>query len=1073
MKKVIIISVFLLALAGFHSSFAQQKTFIANNYRVLNWTTDDGLAQSEIYTIIQDHKGFVWFGSKGGLSRFDGKQFKIFLHNPKDNRSICSDEANAGLVEDSLHNIWIGTGQGLARYDILADTFTNINPRGNHFTVFWATKDKIFCIESANNGVDSVIWAYDIHNLSKKVIGKLAPYGDYWGPGHNYSILDTLTNSIWLLGMDSTRRHLGLLQVNIDNGQKEFFLLPCTKSNIPGHDHTAEAMKFDRLGYCLWINGPDGLIRFDLRERIFSTVETLRPIFDQKNYHRFVGIEMDAKGRVWFATLPNGIIVYNPADQTFHYPFSDDSLAQKEISDANCVIYRGNNGIVWIGTWLRKGIYQVNPFDPPLKRYVNDPSNPHSISYNWVYNAVRSGNRQMWVGTRNGINSFDPQTGNFHLIQMDRASGLKNLFATPLIVDSLHGAGLFLSDSGVMKINMVNGKISPLRFVDADGKAIQVRYVVPTGCLMDDKCLLISDEPIKRIFLADVATGIASQVILPDPKFNYFKPVLGKGNQWLFLRTDDNDRTVTFRNINRQWVKTPHPFDSVGWKQIFYNDSDDSYWVSQFQELVHYDGTFRPIRSYTLKDGIPELEIFNIISDNDGNIWFNTDRAIYQLNTVFGTILRLAEKDGFLPQNYEFILSAAKDDAGDLYFPAGLFGKGLDRISPSKFISAPSNIYLQSLEINQKPYPLQTGVDNLDLLSLRYFENKITITTGIIDYFSQGKGSIRYKLEGGETKNTNWQYAPNYYTIRFEELPPGNYTLSVQAGNASNQFIGPVKKLLIQISPAFWNTWWFRITALLVFLGTGYLILRWRIRQRFRTELEKSEKETQMAEMRQRTAELQKQASELEMQALRAQMNPHFIFNSLNSINRFILQNDRLQASEYLTKFSRLVRMILQNSQASLISLENELESLTLYLELEALRFEHRFDFKISVPGEMDISDLQIPPLIIQPYAENAIWHGLMHKEEKGQLDIELSEDEYHVYVNVTDNGIGRKRSAELSSKSATKHKSMGLKITANRIAMLENSNGLESPVTIHDLENEDGTAAGTEVIIKIPVLYA
>jgi LytS/YehU family sensor histidine kinase len=123
----------------------------------------------------------------------------------------------------------------------------------------------------------------------------------------------------------------------------------------------------------------------------------------------------------------------------------------------------------------------------------------------------------------------------------------------------------------------------------------------------------------------------------------------------------------------------------------------------------------------------------------------------------------------------------------------------------------------------------------------------------------------------------------------------------------------------------------------------------------------------QKTESERTRAELQQQATQLEMQALRAQMNPHFIFNSLNSINRFILQNNRAQASEYLTKFSKLVRIILQNSQASLISLESELEALNLYLDLESVRFDHRFGYKISVPKDLDIEVLKVPPLIIQP----------------------------------------------------------------------------------------------------------
>src|SRR4030095_4196207 len=159
--------------------------------------------------------------------------------------------------------------------------------------------------------------------------------------------------------------------------------------------------------------------------------------------------------------------------------------------------------------------------------------------------------------------------------------------------------------------------------------------------------------------------------------------------------------------------------------------------------------------------------------------------------------------------------------------------------------------------------------------------------------------------------------------------------------------------------------------------------------------------------------------------------------NSLNSINRFILQNNRRQASEYLTKFSKLIRLILQNSQAELITLESEVESLQLYLELESLRFDHHFQFKIKVDPDLDISSIKVPPLIIQPYAENAIWHGLMHKEEKGNLAVELFEEENLLCCKITDDGIGRKKASELKSKSASTHKSMGMRITADRIAIV------------------------------------
>jgi len=217
--------------------------------------------------------------------------------------------------------------------------------------------------------------------------------------------------------------------------------------------------------------------------------------------------------------------------------------------------------------------------------------------------------------------------------------------------------------------------------------------------------------------------------------------------------------------------------------------------------------------------------------------------------------------------------------------------------------------------------------------------------------------------------------------------------------------------------------------------------------------------------------ETKKQLGELEMQVLRTQMSPHFIFNSLNSINRFILQNNKFQASEYLTKFSRLVRMILENSQDKLVTLETELESLELYLSLEALRFDDHFSYKIVVHEEVDTTALKIPPLIIQPYAENAVWHGLMNKEEKGNLMIEIMVQDGFLLIKITDDGIGREKAGKLASESAAQHRSMGLGITSQRIAMVQASDAKEPAVVITDLVEPDGNPCGTEVVIKLPLI--
>jgi len=213
---------------------------------------------------------------------------------------------------------------------------------------------------------------------------------------------------------------------------------------------------------------------------------------------------------------------------------------------------------------------------------------------------------------------------------------------------------------------------------------------------------------------------------------------------------------------------------------------------------------------------------------------------------------------------------------------------------------------------------------------------------------------------------------------------------------------------------------------------------------------------------------LQKQSVELEMQALRSQMNPHFIFNCLSSINHFILKNESKIASNYLTRFSRLMRMALMNSQKQLISLEDELQMLGLYLEMERLRFKNSFDYGITFLNAIDNDNVFIPPLLLQPFCENAIWHGLMHKEGQGRLDIELSMQDNILNCTITDNGVGREKAEELNSKTAEKDKSMGLKITTERLALFNREKELDTFYEIEDQKDENGKATGTKVKLKI-----
>lgn len=232
----------------------------------------------------------------------------------------------------------------------------------------------------------------------------------------------------------------------------------------------------------------------------------------------------------------------------------------------------------------------------------------------------------------------------------------------------------------------------------------------------------------------------------------------------------------------------------------------------------------------------------------------------------------------------------------------------------------------------------------------------------------------------------------------------------------------------------------------------------------------KAESEEAMRRKEAELRELDRKLAESELTALKAQMNPHFLFNCLNSINWYIIKNRPLDASKYLTKFSRLIRLILDNSKHQKISLAEEIEALRLYIEMEAIRFEEKFHYDFLLDDELDPGEVKVPPMILQPYVENAIWHGLMHLERPGHLRIALRREGAYLHCVIEDNGIGRTASRARKSAAVGERESKGMEITAHRIALLNKADGSEDLVRIVDLYDEKENPAGTKVELRLPV---
>jgi LytS/YehU family sensor histidine kinase len=221
-----------------------------------------------------------------------------------------------------------------------------------------------------------------------------------------------------------------------------------------------------------------------------------------------------------------------------------------------------------------------------------------------------------------------------------------------------------------------------------------------------------------------------------------------------------------------------------------------------------------------------------------------------------------------------------------------------------------------------------------------------------------------------------------------------------------------------------------------------------------------------------KTLTLQKELAEYEQKALHLQMNPHFVFNCLGSISSFIVQNGAHSAVRYLSKFSKLMRLTLEYSKQSLIPIDKEIQSLQNYLELEQLRFNQKFIFLITKDDAIE-DDMALPPLLLQPFVENAIIHGIIPGKENGTIGIDFKLEAQNLICTITDNGIGFEKSKAIKSDTVVVHKSMALDITKKRLEMIATSTSKKAAVTIQELYPESNGMKGTKVTVCLPVQFS
>ncbi|MFT3681040.1 MAG: two-component regulator propeller domain-containing protein [Ferruginibacter sp.] len=1022
--------------------------------------------------MAQDKQGYMWLATKNGLFRYDGYQVKQYRNNPLDQNSISSDGLESICIDkDGI--IWIGTfNTGLDRFDPANDSFTHfkhdVNDEGSLSS---DTVNVVFCDKGGTLWVGSNCLEQFDPATSKFIHYRNKP-GDNSSISSNdvRTIYEDRTGTLWV-GTGSVYKRSeqpdegGLNKMHKLRGTFTRYMHD-PKDPHSLIDNKVRAIFEDSKGN-FWVGtSGDGLHTMDRITGKFERhlydpkhpEQLSRPAFKKAPYFDHITfITEDATGAIWIGTSESGMNYYNPATKRItHFENEKDSAGVYTDYTAWCA-YTSRDSILWIST-LHGALYRINPSRISVPFY--------QVPARGVNAFLTGTDNVLWIAT-NGAGIITKDAAG-KVIKIYKQGPIENGGSSPngincMASDREGNIWLGASGRGLIRFDKKNESFTNYRYDtsanrDPDKDDVLCIYPGSPGILWVGTTNGLDRVNVKTgqfrhysfyprdksEFGADVITSVVS-----DSRSVWWASSWQRGGIQQFDPETGNFKTY-LKGANVIKV---------------YEDHAKVLWAAGFEGLFRYNrekDVF--IRFDDLGFLSEENRISNMTEDNEGSLWLTTSSGIVRVNPQRNESSLFGKSYGINGNDFYF-LAAHKSREGKLFFgsQAGYYSFFPGEITQQKRAPEITITGFKISNISVWPGsngPLTEPLESVKEIRLQHNQNTFSFEFVGIDYSNPEDNRHLFMLENYDA---GWNLAGAERNATYFNVPPGKYVFRVKVVNSYG--VWAERNIAIIITPPWWSTWWFRIGALFLIAGSFYAVIRWRIRNKFNRQIEQSEKDKQLAELKQKTGEL-------EMQALRAQMNPHFVFNSLNAINRFILENNKTQASEYLTKFSRLVRMILQNSQSTLITLESELDSLKLYLELEALRFEGRFEYQVTVPKDLDIEILKVPPLIIQPYAENAIWHGLMHKEEKGNLKIDISQQDDDLVFRIKDDGIGRKQSAAMASKSATRHKSMGLQITADRIAMLQRSASKDSPVVINDLENADGSAAGTEVIIKTPVIY-
>jgi ligand-binding sensor domain-containing protein len=998
-------------------------------------------------TLVTDKDGMVWMGGESGLMQFDGTTHKSYFRDPANPNSLCNNSImDLHFDKDGL--LWILTnGGGLSCFDrkqTAKKAFTNFTPdpknpnalRGNNLSEIAEDENGIFWMVGGNNNL--VRFDPKSHQFRTITEG-----------------IDTATTCILYIGNGQLfvgTRTKGLL---LFDTRKEEITKRWAFADLIPKTYDAENMivdiTFDEKRQTLWVlSAPLVLVCIDLQTGITTVAPTgIEPQSLKGGYQTMTNcLMLDDFGNIWIGHNEQGVYIYNPTSKKIiQNLFKEHPTLSKTLPLA-------------------------------IHRFVKDPKNGF-----------------VWIVTTNGLVLLDPLKNQFEVTIPLQKLGFKPKNVRQVAEDGL-GNVWFMSDLGIVHIEVKTGKPTVYPYPIPNFNIWFANFFVfPKHLFLKAAGNVWSFNFDKKQF--EIFTPFVSDWtnLAPDTLANG-EPIVwathyGNGlyqrrqnGQWQQVQALPNELRKII-SLNRSangtlWlnaddaglvkVESKMPFTF----KLFAHDTKNAQSLAENVTIYSHTDAQNKLWIATMSSGVcvsknpyeqkPTFQAFPLSSegnsfisklfeDADGNIWAYTSKGYYLINAESGESTPLSMGDDILPKDWDIVGQSKKGlwiATADVLKKIGAFNPILQQKKLT--------VLINKLAIGGKDASERLTIS--ESLQLTDKENFFSLTFAAINFRFPQRYHYYYKLDGFDK---DWIEAGNQNVANYTDVKGGNYTFNVKITLGGATHIVGEASLPIKIASPFWQTTWFRFLMAISIIGLGYAY--------YRSRLDKERLKQVEVEIKQREAEFKGKLAEVEMTALRSQMNPHFVFNCLNAVKSLVLQDKNEEAATYITKFARLVRLVLENSRNEWVKLEQELEVLTLYLDIEKMRFNDGFHYWINIEGDVDTEGVKIPPMLIQPYVENAIWHGLMHKESEGNVTISIAQKTDNLLeINVLDDGVGREKAMALKSKTATKNKSLGMEITSDRLNIINHLYGVNAEVDIQDLKNKEDLACGTNVRLRLNI---